>query len=416
MWRCTARRLLGYTPVNPDTSPMILYSNYHWHYNLPQGMERPHAVNRSLPAPFMSAHRNVNRYRGVWVEAGLPYSSSSPSPPPLLPLAYEEALHFVLCKLPQGRGGRTSTPVAEAVADYEQYSPQLLDLAARDGWLVRLLHHCALARDGEAAMRLWESQVAPRFPPSSRMGSADTKPMLPLVRSILFALSKADHPGWRPIFQRCLKAEWNYAPHFETAQWSFLLKSAGRQGDESGVRVLLEEMLDVKADLDRVEARSIVFALNAVKDPSIYNYVKAYLFHFGERKVNALRRTYSDLRGHGAGKLRLPLQPADNEAMYYHMCWHASIRSPRGFSPRQLYFDYKPTTVGVGAQHPDAKISDIVRDKIEKWKAEGLLPDDYVHEDQVYDKGAAFKNVARQEKWKKMPRIVKNPRFGYTGD
>lgn len=366
---------------------------------------------------------------------------------PMMPLAYQVALSPYLQKLPHGRSV-PSTPVEEAVADFEtlmspwlarQLEPAtssapalssasvlLLEEQANvmDLWLSKVIQHCALARAGDVAMQLWEKYAAPRYMPKETEGNSDASdshshrrpPPLPLVKAILFACSKSDHAGWRAIFEQCLKTGWNYTPYFETAQWSYLLKSIGRQGDERGVRLVLEEMLDVKADLDRVEARSIVFALNAVKDKEIYNYVKQYLFHFGERKVKFLRITYSDLRGHGAGKLRLPLNPAENDEMYYHVCWHESIRLPRTFSPRQLYFDYTPSSIVGGAQDPNAKIDDIVRDKIEKWKGEGLLPEDYVHEDRVYDRATAFKNVARQEKWKRMPRIVKSRRFGYTGD
>eukprot|EP00796_Vickermania_ingenoplastis_P011710 gene11710-8057_t len=425
MFRRTARRFLGYTPVNPDTSPMVQYSNYHWHYNFPQGMERPHNVNRSLPAPFQSSHRNVNRYRSVWIgdegpSAGLPVVATSSGTPLQLgrmPMAYAVALEPYLKKLPHGRNV-PSTPVAEAVTDFETVQGRVEDELVREVWLSKLLHHCAHAREAETAMQLWEKYAAPKYMPATTSpgATAAVPPPLQLVKAALFACSKGDHKGWRGIFNMCLKSGWNYSPYFDTAQWSFLLKSLGRQGDEAGVKAVLEEMLDVKADLDRVEARSLVFALNCVKDNEIYNFVKQFLFHFSERKVKHLRLTYSDLRGHGAGKLRVPLNPELNDAMYYHVCWHESVRLPRRFSPRQLYFDYHPSTTLGGIQDPDAKIDDIVKDKIEKWKSEGLLPEDYVHEDRVYDRGTAFKNVARQEKWKKMPKIVKSRKFGYTGD
>lgn len=486
MLRRTARRKMGYTPVNPDTSPMIQYSNYHWHYNLPQGMERPHSVNRRLPAPFQSMHRNVNQYKSVWIgeEGGgqvanspmqrrensfslLSSSSSLNRGQFRVPIAYHIALEEFWEKLPHGRVV-PCTSVKEVVEDFERISPQIQDDVVKDYWLSKVLQHCAFAREGEVGMQLWEQHIVPRYiskvpsagdgdgshhnsstnmdsisggggsPSSSgtnifskntdshtRVFSSSSasssflllsppSPPLPLVKGILFLCSKSDHPGWRRIFDLCLKPHWNLTPYFDTAQWSFLLKSIGRQGDERGVKAVLEEMLDVKADLDRVEARSLVYALNAVKEKEIYNYIKSFLFNFGERKIKFLRITYSDLRGHGACKLRIPL--AENDNMYYHVCWHESIRQPQRFSPRQLYFDYTPSSIIGGAQDPDGKIDEIVKDKIEKWKSEGLLPEDYVHEDRVYDRATAFKNVARQEQWKKMPRIVKSRRFGYTGD
>jgi hypothetical protein len=396
MLRRTCRRLVGYTAVNPDTSPMIMYSQYHWHYNLPQGMERPHSVNRSLPAPFQAHHSSVNKYRGVWIATEM-------HP------AFLVGLEPQLKKLPHGRTV-PKTPVAEVVAEYEKLSPLIDDEAARDGWLAKVIQHCAFQRSGAEAMALWDKFCAPRF----MQADSTATPPLPLVQAILFCCSKCDHAGWKPIFARCLKDGWNYTPSFDTPQWSYLLKSVGRQDDEQGVKMILEEMADVQADLDRVEARSIVYALNAVKDKAIYNYVKKYLFYFGERKVKFLRITYADLRGHGAEKLRVPLK--ENDAMFYHVAWHASIRQPRQFSPRQLYFDYQPSHLGASAHGSNAKVEGIVKDKIEKWKAEGLLPEDYVHEDRVYDRTAAFKSVARQEKWKKVPRATKNKRLGYSGD
>lgn len=424
MLRSSSCLLLGYTAVNPDTSPMVMYSNYHWHYNLPQGMERPHSVNRQLPAPFQSMHRNVNRYRSVWIGGGesRTHPEGTARSSARMPLAYQVALDSVLRKLPRGRQV-PSTPVEDVVSDYERVSPRLHEPVVRDLWLSRLLQHCAFHRAGEVGLKLWETHAAPRYMSSSLPGALGSstpspQPPLPLVKAMLLLCCKCDLPQWKAVFKRCQRPpQWNLTPLFETAMWSFLLKTAGRQGDAAGVQLLLEEMLDVKADLDRVEARSLVYALNAVdtsKDEAIYAFIKSFLFQLGERKVKFLRITYANLRGHGASKLRVPLTPNDN--MFYHVCWHESVRLPRTFNPRQLYFDYTPTTIVGGAQDPNGKIDDIVKDKIEKWKSEGLLPEDYVHEDRVYDKAAAFKNVSRQEKWKKVPRIVKSRRFGYTGD
>lgn len=374
---------------------MIAYSQYHWHYNLPQGMERPYAVNQRMAAPYQSAHSLANKYRGVWIELDM-------HP------VFRVALEPQLSKLPHGRTLPRSS-VKEIISDYNNMAHLIDDETARDIWLAKVFQHCAFQRSVDA-IELWDKYCHSRF----IADGATAKPALALVKSILFYCSKIDHSAWRPIFERCLKDGWNYTPFFDTAQWSFLLKSVGRMGDEHGVRLLLEEMLDVQADLDRVEARSLVVAFNAITDINIYEYLKKYLFNFGERKMRFLRITYSDLRGHGADKLRVPLK--ENDKVYYHVCWHSSIRAPRQFSPRQLYFDYTPSTLGASAHNPNAKIDDIVKEKIEKWKSEGVLPEDYVHEDRVYDRGAAFKNVARQEKWKKMPWIVKSKKMGYTGE
>lgn len=359
-------------------------------------MERPHSVNRSLPAPFQAHHSSANKYRGVWI-------STEMHP------AFLVGLEPQLRKLPHGRVV-PQTSVEEVVAEYEKLAPLINDTEARDSWLAKIFQHCAFQRRGEEAMQLWEKFAAPRF----MQEESTAKPPLALVQAILFCCSKSDHAGWESIFAKCLKDGWNYTPYFDTPQWSYLLKSLGRLGNEHGIKRVLEEMVDVQADLDRVEARSIVFALNAVRDKEVYNYAKKCLFYFGERKVRYIFKTYTDLRGHGAEKLRIPLK--ENDAMFYHVSWHASIRLPRQFSPRQLYFDYTPSHLSSDGHSANAKVDDIVKEKIEKWKAEGLLPEDYVHEDRVYDRTSAFKNVARQEKWKKLPKIVKSKRLGYSGE
>ena len=96
MFRRRSPLLIGYTPVNPDTSPMISYSNYHWNYTLPQGMEAPVTVNRTMTAPHTSGHRNVNLYRGVWIALDMHPAFRVALDPYLKKLPLTRTLGFVL--------------------------------------------------------------------------------------------------------------------------------------------------------------------------------------------------------------------------------------------------------------------------------------------------------------------------------
>lgn len=390
MLRRTCRRNIGYTPVNPDTSPMLQYNNYHWHYNFSQNMEAPSNVNRRMAAPFSSVQVNVNKFRGVWVDFNM-------AP------AFRIALAPQLDKLPLGRKIPNTDP-SEAIADFEAVSPLVGDVGVKDAWLAKVIQLCGFHKKADGAVALFAKHC------EARLAAGET-PHLPLIIAMLFCLSSSNHANWKPLFERCLKSGWNVTPHFPTKLWDTLLMGAGQSGDQQGVRLLLEEMLDVQADLDRLKATCVVMALNAIESKADYEYVKKYLFNFGEKKTLALAKVYSSMRtSEGDAAIK------DNDKMYYHVMWHSSIRQPRQFSPRQLYFDYQPSALTKSTHHPNTKIETVVKDKIEQWKKEGLLPEDYEHTDKVYDRQAAYKSIIRHEKWKKHPAFLKDPKFGYHGD
>jgi hypothetical protein len=46
----------------------------------------------------------------------------------------------------------------------------------------------------------------------------------------------------------------------------------------------------------------------------------------------------------------------------------------------------------------------------------GLLPEDYEFEGNVEDRGAKFRAKMRHEHWAKMPKILKNKKYGYCGE
>jgi hypothetical protein len=391
MLRRTNRRALGYTPVNPDTSPMVQYSNYHWHYNFPQGMEAVRRVNRFKEAPFTPLKKNSHKYQGVWVDLDMA-------------TAYRVALAPQLEKLALGRQV-PSTPLAEAVADFEKYAPLLQESNVKEAWIAKIAQLGGLQRSSEGIQQLWKQHL------ESQYTAPTSVPSLPVVLGTLLSFAASGNAEWKPFFQRCLRGGWNLTPHFPVNLWNQLLQASGKLGDELGVVLLLEEMLDVHADIEHLGGMDLLWALNAIEGQESYNYVKKYLFNFSEGKAKQLAMAYKTMRTKSE-----EIGLKDNDKMFYHVLWHNSIRQPQSFSPRQQYFDYTPSAALNVAHNANAKIDTVVKDKIERWKAEGLLPADYEHTDKVYDKSAAYKNVIRQEKWKKWPKIVKDARHGYTGD
>jgi hypothetical protein len=389
MLRRTQRRSVGYTPVNPDTSPMVSYNNYHWNYTKPQGMEAPLTVNRTMSAPYTSAHRNVNLYRGVWIELDM-------HP------VYRVALEPYLKKLPLTRK-IPNTSCDEAASDFRAVSPKVNNAAAEDAWLAKVFQLCGFQRKGEVALSLWNDFCKERFTKNGE------KPPVALIKAILFCLTKSGSAEWQAIFDQCLKHGWNITPLFDTSLWACLLECAGRLDDGKAVRKILDEMIDVQACIDSVDSTSLVVAVNAITDPDDYNFLKKFLFNLGGAKTLSLAKRYTSLRGKDAASLKVPLKENDN--VYYHVCWHSSVRQPQKFSPRQLFFNYKPSAETVSTT-PNSKMEDIVKEKIENWKAEGLLPQDYVHEDSWYDKAQAFKLVAKQERWMGLPEESKKDREG----
>lgn len=345
-------------------------------------------VNRRFEVPFRGHGRHVNKFRGVWV-------------PLDIPATYRIALAPQLEKLALGRSIPKTEP-SEAVDDFKKISPLVEELFVRDAWLAKVVQLCAFHKTSDLPHELWQQHCAARF--------ASCVPPLPLVTAMLYSYAASDSAECAKFFRRCLKDEWNMAPHFHVELWNQLLRSAGAQQDEGFVTLLLAEMLDVHADTERLEANKVVRALNAIKGKESYEYVKKYLFHFGESKTKALAIEYKKLRSDESQQL------PENDAMFYHVLWHAEIRQPRTFSPRQLYFDYQPGALEKSSHSPNAKVDSVVKDKIQQWKDQGLLPEDYEHTDKVYDKGAAYKSIIRKEDWKKWPKMIKHKKYGYHGE
>jgi hypothetical protein len=384
----------GHLPINPDTNPSFQYSPFHWNYMLPQNMEAPRRVNRAMSMPYQG--RRVNKFKGVWIATDM-------DP------AFRVALEPYLSKLPLTRVV-PPTPPTEAVKDFEKVGKLVGDERSRRGWLAKVAHLCAIHKKADLVLPLWALECHAQYV------SGTAVPPLPLAQAMVYCTAASGAAEWRGFFDCCLQNKWNHTPMFDLELWNQLLLNIGSLGDGAGVMAVLREMIDVQVNLDQVNAVALVQALNAVTEAEGYAEIKKFLFLLSADKSLILLKTYTKLRSAAELKTKGAAELMVNDNMFHHVHWHSRVRQPMQFTPRQTYFDYIPTS-GVTADKRNARKSgdDIVKDKIEKWKSEGLLPEDYVHEETVYDKTASFKQTARSEKWKKKPVWIEKMGVSVTG-
>ena len=386
MRRSCIRRI--FEPFSPDTTPAHMYGAFGWSYMHPQGMDFPRTHNRVASPPFMG--RQVNAFRSVWIDTEI-------HP------VFRVALDAYLKKLPLTRFV-PNTPAEEAISDYKQVAPLVQDIRSRHGWLAKVAQLCGIHKKGALVLPLWSAECHAMYV------EHDEVPPTSLVRAMLYCCSRSRLPEWRGFFDCCLKDKWNATPGFEAQLWGRLLKCAGQLDDERGVVAILKEAVDVQADFSHFSHASYVYALNSVRSPEEYEYVKKFLFNLSEKTIRHIFLTYYTFRSQQEG---LPFPLKDNENMYYHVHWHNTIRQPMRFSPRQLYFNHKESAHQTGdLHHLKASGDDIIKEKIEKWKEEGLLPADYQPDIAFKDESKAFRNRMKSEYWKKKPKFLSNPRYG----
>jgi hypothetical protein len=442
-------RALGFQPGEASQDMGFAYSSFHWNYLLPQGMPAPIRVNRTMSAPYSGPR--VNKFVGaVWVDLELHPAMRVALDPFLRRLPLTRDSFFNLERYTAQ--GALATP-QQAAADFERIAPRVDDVATRMAWLAKVMQLCAVHGEAELGMQLWEkfgcnerygvfapaANAAPSSSPSSSSHSGAIPPM-PLAVAVLYctAALRSDKGAdaaakyASAIFDVARRTEarggWNVTPRLNADVWESLLLGAGARGEEALAIAVLEELVDVQFDVDILNARSVVVAMNSVKDKTLYEKLKKLMFAFGEKKTGQLAasftkmRTEAELSKDEAGKEAAKVLP-ENDNAFYHVRWHARLRAPMPFMPRQLYFDYKPTFATGGAGTTGGKeasktaVADIVKAKIQLWKDEGLLPEDYDHAEAtqgVYDKQAAWKQAMRAEKWKKKPTWIMKEELGYS--
>ena len=405
--RSIARK--GFQMTNPDVDPSYQFSPFGWHYSASQVMPLPRRHNRTHSMPYRGIH--VKRYKGVSIRV---------TDEQLHPV-FRVALEPFLSKLMWNRV-IPSTNAADAVNEYVAVSPRVGDVNSKHAWLAKCAELCAVKESAtERIVDLWLAEDC-----QSRYVTGTRKPSEPLVKGILCCAAVGLHPGWKTLFSYCAaKTKWNLTPSFCTVQWSQLLTCAGKLSDEVGVVALLDEMIDVQADTERLSDPALVWALNAIVSAPQYAAAKNFLQKLTVDKVKRIAKKYRGMRRQAEMTADGAVVASDrektmwamfreNDAMLYHVQWFERMKSPLAFNPRQLYFNFSPPKEVDKRDAIKMTAEQVVKAKVDKWKDEGYLPADYVHDDVIDDQEQRSKNVLRQERWKKKPKILEDKRFGYT--
>jgi hypothetical protein len=377
-----ARMVLGYMPTNPDTDPSLSYSPFGWNYLLPQGMHTPFTTNRSAsPAPRRRGP--LRAYRGVWIDTEI-----HPS--------FRAALHPFLKRLILTHH-MPRTPLKKAVAAYTENSAKVGDVKSRHGWLAKIAQLSGVKKTAASVLTLWSQECHAQYVTGTAV------PPTSLALAMCYCTAAAKVPEYRSFFNCCLKTKWNVTPHFPVPLWSEVLHCAGRMGDEEGVLSIIDEMVDLQVNFEVISAPHIVWAINAVHTKEGYERVKKFLFLLSKGKVESVFRHYVTRR---VGSEQKPDKSSfkENDNMFYHVHWHNSIRQPLGFNPRRLYFDFLPSSGLEDIKSIKKKSVDtLIAERVQKWKDQGLVPQDYQDNQKVVDVTEKFKYWQRQERWKKKP-------------
>jgi hypothetical protein len=383
-------RIASFVPPDPDTDPALHYSPFHWNYLLPQTMIVPQTQNQRGPA--RRRKRLGRKFNGVWVDTEM-------HP------AFRVALQPWLRKLALTRFVPPTKPT-EAVADYSAHSKMVGDQLSRHGWLAKVIQLCAMHKSASEPLALWSEDCHALYVTGNQI------PPAPLAIAMVYATAAAGAPEWRSFFRCCLKGKWNLTPRFPMPLWNNVLQHAGEAEDEEAVLEILDEMIDLQVHLDAVSAHAYVHAFNAVRSKPGYERVKKLLFLLCAEKATVVSRAYAGLRTRVELEQENAPKLKDNDEMFYHLHWHQSIRNPLRFLPRRLYFDYKPGAA-IDTKVQKKSVDTLVAERLQKWKEQGLVPDDYEDSQKVDDISERFKFWRRQEKWKKKPTFIEK-HAGYT--
>jgi hypothetical protein len=386
------RLRLGFQPTDPDAHALNYLGTFGWHYSFNQVMHTPRTINRTMSAVNVT-NRTPTRYPSVFI----PLEGMHPT--------FRVALEPYLRKLVMSTT-LPSTKPADAVADYERIAPNVLDRASRMAWLAKVIQLCAIHRQHDLSARLWKAEQC-----DERYVKGDEVPPAPLIQAYLFSCCKGKAPETKEIFQCSQKQKWNLSPSFETRLWDHLTKFSGRTNDENFFIEIWKEAIDVNANFDAIDPRAWMLGMNTIKSPENYAYLKQNLFKISASRIDKIAKAFVRLRSNpnGDDNFKPGVELAENDSVYYHVLWHARIRSPLTFHPRQLYFDYKPSILTTDSK--TQKAEDIVKERIAKWKDEGLLPQDYEANVEFTDREAYFKQWTKTERWKQKQTWFEEGRF-----
>lgn len=376
--------LLSYSQFVPDgmQDRSVSDSMFGWSYLFPQHMVMPHTVNRTKSMPYRSREFS-NSFKSVWI------------PLDMHPV-YRAALEPYLRKLALTRAVPPTKP-AEAVADWKAKAPLIDDAPTRHAWLAKVLHLCGIHKAADDGLALWAEECHADYV------TGDAVPTVGLGTAVVYCAAAGRAAEWRQFYECCLQRKWNITPHFETPMWNELLECAAAKADGEAVVLLLDEMVDVQFTLEWLDASALVRALNAVTETAHYERIKKILFAFTPEKTEQVIKRYTSLRSRAELEVEGAEMP-ENDVMFYHVHWHNRIRHPLTFNPRQQFFDYKPSAaVDTQTKLSKKTAAQLVEERMERWKAEGLVPEDYEHKQHIDDVSERHKEAMRTEFWKRKP-------------
>ena len=389
MMRRSAFLTRGFLHIRDPHEPIEEYSTFNWDVAMSQVMPSGQRQNRTMAAP--NRQFRTNAFKSVWIDTEL-------HP------AFRVALDPYLRKLPLSRAVPRTAP-DEAVRDFDSVAPLVDHDASRWGWLAKVAQLCAIHKKADLLLPQWQKHGC-----HDRFVTGTEVPPTPLAKAVVFATAASAVPEFKGFFECSLKHKWNSTPSFCEQLWARCLRAAGQLADEKLVTAVLEEMLDLQVNLDVIDRPAYVIAFNAVKSTEEYEKVKKFLFKVSPHACDHIVKSYVYLRSQAELKKEGAYELPENDNMFYHVQWHARIRNPLKFDPRRLFFDYKPSNMDsvLGSVDERRKMGgkDIIDAKLEKWKADGLLPEDYEHEEKFYDYQAAHQSSQRQEGWKRKPKEI----------
>ena len=411
--------------TDADNAPIHRYSPFGWHYLNPGGIDRPRLHNRNFGRVWhghaITGEQNFRLNMRTLLH-------------PALQIALQPFLSLVNKAVSEHRGDETESDMGVLLTHYRSLK-DILPHRERDVVFSAVVNACRDPKTFAEAKKLWEAdchdlyvstwdnvknpvhssdhvdmcnikaltnycqnlldpESNTSFPESSFNKMQKNIPPLPLAEAFLHSAAKACDPIWKQVFQLSKKDFWNTSPHYSGQLWSAVLYAAGELKDEVGAIAVIEEILDCNVHLPTISAEHIVTAINSVQSENEYNKLKKLLSFFPTRVITSMRHRYVELRN--AEKI------PQNDKIFYHVHWLFHIRKPMHFLPRRLYFDYKPTTSKSESITQKKGIKDVMKQRIEMWKKDGTLPQDY-NEDSFNVSNRIDKTIDRMKKeaWKK---------------
>eukprot|EP00760_Papus_ankaliazontas_P029204 PhM_4_TR4161/c0_g1_i1/m.34976 len=365
--RSTFRRVHHMT--DPNNSPIHGYSPFGWHYLNSGAIDRPRLHNRNFGLTWHGHQTKADRSIQVDI-------SKEMHP------TFQLALKPYLEKLKQ----RADAP-EEVLKEYLRVAPRM-PVKERHALLAKVAEFCAHSKSYAPLKEIWE-----RDGKSMYSDDSGNKPALPLLIGMTWAAAAAGAPEWKFFFEQSQVKRWDMSMSFPVTLWGVLLRCAGQLKDQQGVVDILNEMIDCRAYIDVIPGDDFVTAINCITEPGPYEQLKKVLYEMPNKLIGNAHAAYL--------RLRMSESIPQNDILFYHFHWHFRIRRPMHFLPRRLYFDHFPSQNVEALGRSNAPTQELLAQRVQQWKDEGVLPEDYKYEIKVHDIVANVKEINKKEPWRR---------------